>query len=104
LVVQSKFCFARSHAGFFLRYIDAMHKNLSKQLLLCLFIVLSQAAQAVLVPQPIGVHIAPLTPVVIVDDTVIDSSELLAHEQALQRVIERQRTLGAYHPELAKLA
>jgi hypothetical protein len=102
LCVPSKFCFARSHAGFFLRYIDTMQKNLSKQLLLCLFIVLSQAAQAVLVPQPIGVHMAPLTPGVIVDDTVIDSSELLAHEQALQRVIERQRTLGAYHPELAK--
>ena len=93
---------ARSHAGFFLRYIDAMYKSVSKQVLLCFLIVLSPATKAVLVPQPIGVRIAPLTQVVIFDDAVIDSSALLAHEQTLQRVIERQRTLGAYHPELAK--
>ena len=79
-----------------------MHKILSKQLVLCFLILLSQAAKAVLVPQPIGVRIAPLIHEVIVDDTAIDSSELLAHEQTLQRVIERQRALGAYHPELAK--
>lgn len=79
-----------------------MHKNVSKQLLLCFLIVLSQAAKAVLVPQPIGVRIAPLTQGVVADDTVIDSSELLAHEQTLQRVIEQQRILGAYHPELAE--
>ena len=100
--VPSKFYFARSHAGFFLRYIDAMYKSVSKQVLLCFLIVLSPATKAVLVPQPIGVRIAPLTQGVIFDDAVIDSSALLAHEQTLQRVIERQRTLGAYHPELAK--
>ena len=98
----SKFCFARSHAGFFLRYIDEMHKTLSNALLLCLLAALPQVSKAVLVPQPIGVRIAPLTQGVIFDDAVIDSSALLAHEQTLQRVIERQRTLGAYHPELAK--
>ena len=97
----SKFCFARSHAGFFLRYIDAMHKTLSNALLLCLLAALPQVSKAVLVPQPIGVRIAPLTQGVIFDDAVIDSSALLAHEQTLQRVIERQRTFGAYHPELA---
>lgn len=79
-----------------------MYKSVSKQVLLCFLIVLSPATKAVLVPQPIGVRIAPLTQVVIFDDAVIDSSALLAHEQTLQRVIERQRTLGAYHPELAK--
>ncbi len=79
-----------------------MHNSVSKQVLLCFLIVLSPATKAVLVPQPIGVRIAPLTQGVICDDAVIDSSALLAHEQTLQRVIERQRTLGAYHPELAK--
>ena len=79
-----------------------MYKSVSKQVLLCFLIVLSPATKAVLVPQPIGVRIAPLTQGVIFDDAVIDSSALLAHEQTLQRVIERQRTLGAYHPELAK--
>ena len=79
-----------------------MHKTLSNALLLCLLAALPQVSKAVLVPQPIGVRIAPVTQGVIVDDAVIDSSALLAHEQTLKRVVERQRTLGAYHPELAK--
>ena len=59
-------------------------------------------AQAVLVPQPVGMQITPTTDLIRTDDVIVDSKVLLDHERRVRGVLASQADLGAYHPALGE--
>lgn len=65
--------------------------------------LLSQAALAVLVPQPVGMYIEKLEGRALADDVSVDSSALLAHERRVEEVVASQVQLGAYDESLSRL-
>lgn len=62
----------------------------------------SAGAQAVLVPQPVGMFVLPIKGQNVDDDLVVDSRALLDHERRIRDVLASQTDLGAYHPALAE--
>jgi len=57
---------------------------------------------AVLVPQPIGMYVEAVKGEALPRDSIIESAELLAHEQRVQEVVTLQVTLGAYDESLSE--
>ena len=62
----------------------------------------SAGANAVLVPQPVGMFVLPIDGQTLDDDLVVDSRALLDHERRVRDVLASQTELGAYHPALAE--
>jgi hypothetical protein len=85
-----------------LRYIVPMRKDS----IIAFFTVISlwsaAPAQAVLVPQPVGMQITPTTDLIQTDDVIVDSKVLLDHERRVRDVLASQTDLGAYHPALGE--
>jgi len=62
----------------------------------------SPSVVAVLVPQPIGMYVEAVKGEAVPRDSIIESAELLAHEQRVQEVVKLQVTLGAYDESLSE--
>ena len=85
-----------------LRYIVFMRKLSLLTVFTILSFCFSAGAQAVLVPQPVGMFVSPIEGQILDDDVVVDSRALLDHERRVRDVLASQTDLGAYHPALAE--
>jgi len=85
-----------------LRYILVMRKASLITVVTILSYCFAVGAQAVLVPQPVGMFVLPVEGQIHDDDVVVDSRALLDHERRVRDVLASQTDLGAYHPALAE--
>lgn len=88
--------------AFFLRYIHAMKYQNVLQACLLWGLLQSSPAFSVLVPQPIGMYVEEVDGLSIEDDLIVDSADLLSHEQRVREVLELQSRLGAYDQSLGQ--